>query len=204
MVNIKNNDRIVSVILGISIAEILIFNGYIFYGIEIHIMNLFLILFSICFMSSKAVGVLHSLILLILIRMIYLSIPQLFSGYIQYLLIFGIMLVPIYLTIKCQQCQQQTNELGILDKRYIRLSLTTTVGFFLDMLHNSIIKPDPSVLYLGGEMVTIFLIICLSISLLLPDKYLDQKHISYSLNICSVPMMLTFVAILIFRIISII
>lgn len=203
MTNIINSSKIILVILGVLIAETLIFKGFIFYGLEMHIINLFLILFLIFSSESKMVGVLHSLVLLVLIRMIYLSMPPFFSEYLQYLLILGVMLVPIYLTIKCQQCQKKTDELGIFDKRYIHMSLSIAAGFLLDVVHNGLIGPDSSTIYLGGVMMTIFLIICLSISLLLPDKYLDQKHISYSLDICSVPAILTFMAILIFRIVTI-
>ena len=203
MANIINNGKIILIILGILIDETLILTGFVFYGLGIHIINLFLILILIFSSEPKMVGVLHSLVLLVLIRMIYLSMPPFFSEYLQYLLILGVMVVPIYLTIKCQQCQKRTNDLGIFDKRYVHMSLSIAAGFLLDVAYNGIIGPDPSTIYLGGVMMTIFLIICLSISLLLPDKYLDQKHISYSLDICSIPAILTFLSILIFRIISI-
>ena len=193
---------IVVIILSILMAEILIFDGFMFYGLEIHLINLFLILFLIFLSSkmSKMISILHSLALLILMRIVYLSMPQFFSESLQYLLIFVIMFIPIYLTIKCQQCQQK--ELG--HKRYAHLSISIVSGFLLNVFNDILVKPDKSAIYLGGEMMTVFLIICLSISLLLPDKYLDQKHISYSIDICSIPTMLTFISILIFRIISVI
>lgn len=188
-------------IIGIIIAEILIFYRFIFYGLGLHIVNLIVILFLIFSSGIKIRNILQSIVLLILIRMIYLSMPPFFKTYLQYILILAVILIPIYLTIKCQQCQPRINTKGRFDfkDRNIYIMLSVLTGSLLDALNSKIM---PSDIYLAGELITVFLIICLSITLLLPDKYLDKKYISESLNICSIPVWLTFMAILIFRIIS--
>jgi len=60
------------------------------------------------------------------------------------------------------------------------------------------------VIYIGGGLMTVFLTIYLLISLLLSDTKYWDKYVSGTLDICHNPLLLTFTAILIFRIILII
>ena len=57
---------------------------------------------------------------------------------------------------------------------------------------------------IGGELMTIFLIISLIISLLLTNTKYWNRHVSDIFDMCSNPLLLTFMLIVIFRIILII
>ena len=99
-------------IFGLIAGELIMFYGNILYGLGIHIINLLGIIFIIIFsnLSTKEKNILQSLSLLIILRMINLSMPFT-TTILKYLLIYGIMLIPLYLVVKYQQISFK--ELGI-------------------------------------------------------------------------------------------
>jgi len=60
------------------------------------------------------------------------------------------------------------------------------------------------ILNIGGEYVSVFLIIIFSISLLVSDTVYWNEHISNALKICSNPLLIIFITIVIFKIILVI
>lgn len=132
-------------ILGIIIGEFLMFHNDVYYGLGIHTINLLAITFMITLgeMSVDTKNVLQSLILLILLRIINLSVPQLFSiAIIQYPLIYGIMFIPIYSIIKNQQISAK--ELGIdFKKIYIYLPVAILIGAVTAIFEYKILGPIP-------------------------------------------------------------
>lgn len=72
----------------------------------------------------------------------------------------------------------------------------------MSVISNSVYPSD--VINIGGEYMAIFLIILLSVSLLVSDTKYWNEYISNILKICSNPLLLVFVTIVIFKIILVI
>lgn len=130
-------------ILGIANAEIAMYFGDVLPGLGIHIINLLAIIFIIIFsdLDIKVKNVLQSLTLVILLRMINLSTPQLFTTtLLQYPLIYGIMFIPIYYIIKGQGISAK--ELGInFNKLYIYIPLAVVIGSIAAVVEYRIMNP---------------------------------------------------------------
>lgn len=205
--------------IGIIAGELLIFYGQVLTGLGIHIINLFAIILVIIFnkLSLKERNVLQSLILLPLLRIISLSVPQLSENiYIQHTVIYGIMFIPIYLIMKNQHVLHKESGTSTsillysspsLKRVYIYLptiilAIITMgiIGQYMGIIPNiRTISPD-----IIGEFVSIFLIVILSISFLVSDTKYWNEYISSSINIYSSPLLLTFVTIVIHKIMIII
>jgi hypothetical protein len=209
-------------ILGIIIGEFLIFRGQIVTGVEIHIANLLAIILLVIFgkLCLKEKNILQSLTILPLLRLIDLSIPQLSADiYVQYAIMYGVMFIPIYLIMKSQYVLQKESgtALSILlytSPTFKRLHIYVptvvliivmmgTIGQYIGIIPAMQI-PSSEVTYVIGEFVTIFLIIILSISLLVSDTKYWSEYISRSINIYSSPLLLTFVTIVIHKIMIVI
>lgn len=130
-------------IFGIIAGELIMFYGQILTGLEVHIINFLYIILIIIFgkLSLKERNVLQSLTLLILLRMINLSIPQFFTTTLmQYPLIYGIMFLPIYFTIKDQQMSR--NDIGInFRKLYIYIPIAIGIAIMAAIIEHRIIDP---------------------------------------------------------------
>lgn len=130
---------------GIIVGELLMSHNDVSYGLGIHAINLLAIvlLITLSDLSIDKKNVLQSLILLILLRIINLSIPQLFTiVIIQYPLIYGIMFIPIYSIIKSQHISAK--ELGIDFKRfYIYLPVAVVIGAIAAIFEYKILGPIP-------------------------------------------------------------
>lgn len=134
-------------IIGIIIAELLLFSGGIFYGLGLHIINILFIIFIIIFLlnekQEKEKNVLQSLMLVILLRLTNLSVPQFFANpLLQYPLIYGVMIIPIYYIIKNQQ--MSSKELGIdfrMDKIKIYLPIAVLIGIVIAIIEYKILNP---------------------------------------------------------------
>jgi hypothetical protein len=205
-------------IMSIAIGELLIFYDRILAGAGIHIISLLVIILIIIFgnLSPRTENILQSLILLPLLRIISLSIPQLSEKiYIQYLIIYGIVLIPIYLILKNQHVLHNDSGTGSSILLYISPSFKRVYVYAPTIVLTIIIIgmigqymsiiPDiqtisPDVTNVIGEFVSIFLIIILSISLLVSDTKYWNKYVSNSINIYSIPLLLTFVTIVIHKI----
>lgn len=132
-------------ISGIIIGELLIFSKQTFVGLGIHIINLLAIIFIIIFSSMKLEekNVLQSLTLVILLRIINLSVPQLFTvELLQYSLIYGVIFISIYLTIKNQNISSK--DLGVnFQKLYIYIPVAVIIGSVVAMIEYRILGPIP-------------------------------------------------------------
>lgn len=130
-------------ILGLIAGELLIFNGNIYSGFGIHIINLLFITLLIIFgnLNLDIKNVLQGLILVTLLRVVNLSMPQFFTTtLLQYPLIYGVMFIPIYNTIKNQQISSK--ELGInFDKLHIYLPMAILIGTIMAIIEYRIISP---------------------------------------------------------------
>lgn len=130
-------------ILGIITGEFIMFYGQILTGLGMHIINFLAIILIIIFskLSLKEENVLQSLTLLILLRMINLSTPQFFTtSLVQYPLIYGVMFLPIYITIKNQQISY--NDIGInFRKLYIYIPIAIGIGIIASIIEYRIIDP---------------------------------------------------------------
>jgi len=130
-------------IIGIISGELIMFNGQILTGLGIHIINFLAIILIIIFskLSLKEKNVLQSLTLLILLRMTNLSMPQFFTNsLIQYPLIYGIMFLPVYMTIKNQK--MSLSDIGInFRKLYIYLPVAMAIGIIMAIIEYRIIDP---------------------------------------------------------------
>lgn len=130
-------------ILSLIAGELLIFNGNIFPGLGIHIINLLALIFLIIFgnLSLDIKNVLQGLILVTLLRVVNLSMPQFFTTtLLQYPLIYGAMFIPIYNVVKNQQISSR--ELGInFNKFYMYLPIAILIGIVVAIVEYRIISP---------------------------------------------------------------
>lgn len=128
-------------ILSLIAGELLIFNGNIFPGLGIHIINLMLIILLIIFgnLNLDIKNVLQGLTLVILLRVVNLSMPQFFTTtLLQYPLVYGVMFIPIYNTVKNQQISSK--ELGInFNKFYIYLPIAILIGIVMAIIEYGIL-----------------------------------------------------------------
>lgn len=134
-------------ILGIIIAESLMFFGEIFPGLGIHIIDLIVIISIITFSSIKLEekNILQSLTLLIILRIVSLSMPQFFTmALLQLSLIYGVMYITIYHIINNQHISFK--ELGIhFRKLYIYLPAAIIIGTIAGIVEYKILDPIPFV-----------------------------------------------------------
>ena len=205
-------------IIGIAIGEFLIFHNKILAGIGIHIMSLMaIILIIICGnLSLKTKDILQSLILLPLLRIISLSIAQVSEKiYIQHMVTYGIMLIPIYLIMRSQHIlhkESGTNQSILLyDSRSFKrvyiyipavmlaIIMIGVIGQYAGVIPN-IRTPPLEVTNVIGEFVTMFMIAIISISLLVTDTKYCNEYISSIINIYSSPLLLVFLTIVIQKI----
>ena len=132
------------VIIGLIIAELMIFFGKISFGLIIHIINILGITFLIIFskLNIKIKNLLQSMTLIILLRMINFAMPQFFSlTILQYPLIYGVMFIPIYSIVKSQQMTIKDLGLAIDKKLLIYLPLAGLIGIFMAIIEFNIIYP---------------------------------------------------------------
>lgn len=130
-------------IMGLIVGELIMFYGYVLYGLYIHMINVLIMVLLITFSSSelRTKNILQSIILLTLLRMINLLMPQFFTVTIlQYLLVYGTMFIPIYSIIKSQKISSE--ELGInLSGAYIYVPAAIIIGALMATVEYGIMIP---------------------------------------------------------------
>ncbi len=130
--------------LGIVFSELMMFFGQVNIGLPVHIINLQLISLVLILSNirSDIKKVLQSMILLILMRIISLVMPQFFTvTLLWYVLINGVMFIPIYIIIKNQGIS--LNEIGINFKRlHIYLPIALVIGIDFAVLEYRILDPS--------------------------------------------------------------
>ncbi len=186
---------------GLMAGELMIFYGNVFYGLGIHMANLLVTTLMVVFESSlelKMKNILRYIILISLLRMINISIPQLFTVIIiQYLLMWGVMLIPIYYTIKDKLVLYKESRINPI-KFYISLVIVLLIGFTVLAFQHEMLNPIPSeVIYIGGEFVTIYLIISIIITLVSSDTKYWNSYGSDTLDMSSNSLLPVFVLIVI-------
>lgn len=214
-------------ILAIVVGTFLIYDGKILPGLFIHLGNLLAIIILIIFgeLSIGTKNILQSLTLIPILQIIDLSMPQFFANiHSQYLLIYGVMLIPIYSIIKsqivskeskipiCEKCRNKIDDdaaycphcgIKIERQQYLRISIAILTMVIMTMI-GQYISNIRAFSVIGGEFASIFLIILLSISFFLSDTKYWNRYTSNTLNICTNPLLLTFMSIVIFNIMVIV
>lgn len=176
-------------ILNLVIGEFLLFYGKVTPGLFIHAGNLLIIILLIIFgeLSLETKIVLQSLTLLLIYRIINFSMPY-STNMLQHLLIYGVMLIPIFSFIK--NCKKLSKNTKIF---YIYLPVPIIMIMILNFIYH--IKIITETVY--GEIMAVSLIILLSISALIEStKYWNEEN-SNILKTSYIPMLLTFIAIII-------
>lgn len=132
-------------LLGMIIGEILIADGYIYDGLIVHMANIFAMILMIIFGDSglDIKNIFQSFILIILFRVINLSMPTFSTNILLiYILIYGMMFLPIYMLIKRQSIP--IKELGINFRRlYIYLPLALIIGIITAIIEYDILNTAP-------------------------------------------------------------
>lgn len=130
------------VIFAIIAGEAMIYIGDVLLGLVVHLLTLLAIIFKIIFsnLEIRIKNMLQGLILVILLRVVNLSTLQFFTVTVQYSIIYGIMFIPIYMTIKNQQISAK--ELGInFKKLYIYLPIAIIIGGIMAIIEYNILNP---------------------------------------------------------------
>lgn len=200
---------ILSIVIGyIGVGELLMFYGMVLPSIVMYTTSILIVIFLMIFgeLSLGMKNILQSLILLSLLRIINTSMPQFFEDiHLQYLLIYGVMIIPIYLAIKNQLLSYK--ELGknfrsthtYLPAIVLIVIIAIMVGQYMnDISYAHTAKLGDMPIY--GELMTILLIILLLISLLIMDTEYWNRYISNALGACYSSLLLAFVIIVVFRI----
>ncbi len=133
-------------ILGLVIAELMIFFGKISLGLIVHIINIFGITFLIIFsnLDLEIKNILQSFTLIILLRLVNFAMPQFFNSIIlQYPLIYGVMFLAIYSIVKNQQITVKELGFNIEKKLLIYIPLAGLIGIAMAMIEYNIVSPIP-------------------------------------------------------------
>lgn len=132
-------------ILGIATGELMMFYGQMHLGLGMHIVNLEAITLALIFtgLPSEIKKALQSLILLLLMRIISLAMPQFFTmTLLWYLLVYGVMILPVYLIIKHQHISLK--EIGVTFSRFhIYLPVALLIGAAAAMLESRVLNLAP-------------------------------------------------------------
>lgn len=194
-------------IFGLIIGELTIFYDNIFYGLGIHTVNLIAVTLMIIFRSSldiKMKNILRCICLAIILRMISLSTPQIFTtSILQYLLVYGIMIIPIYYIIKDKLTLYKESRIDSR-KFYIYIATIFLIVFMTIILQYGMFNPLPlEVIYISGKFTTVCLIISMVITLLLSYTKYWNKYISDTLDMNSHTLLFVFIIMAISKIISV-
>lgn len=198
-------------VIGIAIGEFLILYNNILAGVGIHVISILAIVLVVIFgnLTSEVKNILQSLMLIPLLRFVSISIPQLFNYIdIQYLLICSIMSIPIYSIIKNQQILTKKLETNF-ERFYVFIFVAVLmwVGIVMTELYTNTVSNiqtfSPEDISAGAGLVSIFLAISLSILLLTLDTKYWNKYVSNTFGICNNSLLLTFVVIVIYKVVTI-
>jgi ribosomal protein L40E len=220
-------------IFSIFVGELLMLYDMAIASMVLSMIGLLAIIVLIIFgdLSSETKDILRCMMLLPILRITNLSTPQILNVHIQYILIYGVMLIPTYSVIKnichttyCMRCGTKNGNDDIFcakcglslrseleanfGKFYIHLLIIiltvasiVMIVQYMDMVSN---EKMTQLKYqpVYGDLATIFLIILLSISLLLSGTKYWNKYVSDTIGTCSNPMLLTFVSMVIYKFMS--
>ncbi len=150
-------------ILGIAVSELMIYYGRVYAGLGIHIVNLQIITLLLIFgsLSPQAKNILQSLLLLLLLRIVSLAMPQIFSSpLLWYLLVYGVMFLPVYLIIKNQQISPK--ELGVnFSRLQVYLPSALLIGAITALIEYRILAPVSIIKNMGVLNVVLIAIVML-------------------------------------------
>lgn len=153
--------EIILPVLGIAAGELMMFLNHPYIGLAIHVINLQAICLAIIFgrFSLSLKNVYQSLILLLLMRIINLAMPQIFTiTLLWYTLIYGVMFIPIYIFIKNQQIQLK--ELGMDFRKFqFYLPAALLIGFGMAMLEYRILHPASLIENIGVSNLVLITIV---------------------------------------------
>ena len=168
-------------IFGLIYGELMVLNGELYYGLAIRLITLLVIIIKIISktLELETKNILNSFILMILLQVINLSMPRLFNTNLQYLLIYGVMILPIYSIIK--------NAEKNFRKQLCYIFAALLVGTITTIFEYRMLTTN--ILYLNLEITSIFLIILLTISFLLSDTIYWNNIV----NTCSNSLMPIFI-----------
>jgi membrane protease YdiL (CAAX protease family) len=135
-------------ILGIIAGELLMFTGYVYPGMLIHIINIQAITIAIILgkFSPGINNILQSLLLPLQMRIINLAMPQFFTiTLLWYPLVYGVMYISIYYITRHQNITSK--EIGInFEHWHIYLPAALLIGAAMAMLEFQILHPTPLIL----------------------------------------------------------
>ena len=135
-------------VLGMIAGELLMFEGYVYPGLAVHIINLQAITIAIILgkFSPGTKSVLQSLLLPLQMRIINLAMPQFFTiTLLWYPLVYGVMYISIYYITQHQNITSK--EIGIhLRHWYIYFPAALLIGIAMAMLEFQILRPTPLIL----------------------------------------------------------
>lgn len=184
----------------------MVFYGNILYGLGIHVANLLVATLMIIFESPlelKNKNILRYIILVILLRMINLSIPQLSMVVFQYLLIFAVMSIPIYYIIKDRLILYRESRIASR-KFYIPLISVLLMGSIVTISQFAILGSlSSNITNTSGQFTTICLIISIVITLLLSGTKYWNKYASDITDMSSSSLLSLFIIIVVYKIMSV-
>jgi hypothetical protein len=175
----------------------------IFFEPQIYLIGLLTIILLIIFgdLPLGVKNILQDISLLPLLMVINFSMPQSFTiNYLRNLLICAVMLIPIHSIIKYQYISIKNLKINIP----IILGIILVIYMqYMNIVRYAQIYSD-EIITLGGELVTIFLVISISISLFVSGSKYWNKYNSNTMDMFVEPIAVIFMIIVASRVISII
>lgn len=167
------------------IGDLMILYGNISYGLLVWALSLvFMVLVSILMPELDVKNVFQSITFLILLQMIGFSVPREFFAdvVVQYILIYAIMLIPIYHIIK----DRVYRGLGTDSTVFFILVLALLVGIIVELYQYIIFRDNPlNVVYINkisGEFSVLSIIITILIAMSLIGTRYCTKKVSELIN----------------------
>lgn len=130
-------------IIGLIVSELLMLYGKLYYGLELYVINLLIIIIIEIFstINIEYKNILQSLSLLIILRLINFSMPYYFPNIYQYVLIYGIMFIPISLTIKNQHISNKELGMNLNKKLVYYIPISIIIGTIMAVAEFKILRP---------------------------------------------------------------
>lgn len=166
-------------IFSLMIAELMMFSGNISYGLGIHIINLLIITIMVIFrpcLELKMKNILYGIILIILLQMIDITTPHFYTIILD-MLKYIIMIIPIYYVSRNLHISRELLEINP-KSFFINFIAIFMILIIVAIFQYNIGQVSSEITDIGGELVAIYLIVSIIITLLVPYTIYWNKYAS--------------------------
>ena len=180
-------------IIGIIFGELMMLHGDVYYALTIRLIILLAIIFKVITKEFKETKIiLQNIVLLILLQLINMSTPRGDDIIKNYLLIYGVMILPILLIIKNLETKNFRKHFYYIIVTILIGTLSTIFDYRMLSAHHDV----KDILYFNGNILVVFLLLLVSILFLLSET----KYWNKIIDICTNSLIPVYIVIMISRI----